>query len=195
MCGDTKGTDSVPTLFPPEATPLLPPDQLSYLRQRRSSWSRWRVGGAGLTGSFAALGFNRDRSPASESPRRRDLDHALHTNHFPAIGAFPSVKERAAAGKAAREKAPRSSHGKWEPAARRRIRSSCSRSRRRAEYPSSSRFATGGCSPRPSPSTAGRRRSWRWTWPRPRTPVCVRRSAATPTSRTSASSPRPTAAW
>ncbi len=33
---------------------------------------------------------------------------------------LPSVKEREAAGKTAREKAPRSSHGEWEPAARRR---------------------------------------------------------------------------
>jgi uncharacterized protein (DUF2252 family) len=36
------------------------------------------------------------------------------------VATLPSVKEREAAGKAAREKASRASHGEWEPAARRR---------------------------------------------------------------------------
>ena len=38
----------------------------------------------------------------------------------PAVADTASPEERAAAGKAAREKVPRSSHGEWEPAARRR---------------------------------------------------------------------------
>ena len=36
------------------------------------------------------------------------------------VSALPSVKEREAAGKAAREKASRASHGEWEPAPRRK---------------------------------------------------------------------------
>src|SRR5215216_7816911 len=42
-----------------------------------------------------------------------------HTESSP-LGAVASADERAAAGKAARQKAARSSHGEWEPAARRR---------------------------------------------------------------------------
>ena len=41
-------------------------------------------------------------------------------NNAPAVSTFRSVDERAAAGKAVRQKASRSSHGGWEPAARRR---------------------------------------------------------------------------
>ena len=38
----------------------------------------------------------------------------------PPVDTLPSAEQRAAAGKAAREAAPRASHGEWEPAARRR---------------------------------------------------------------------------
>ena len=58
----------------------------------------------------------------------------------------PSVAERAALGKAAREVAPRSAHGEWEPGRIGVIRSRCSRRRRLPVCPSWCRSATGGCS-------------------------------------------------
>ena len=85
-----------------------------------------------------------------------------------------TAEERAARGRAARAETPRSSHGDWEPPADRRTRSRSSPTRRRLGCPSSSRSATGGCSPRRSRSSAARRRSWPPTWPpRPRSGLTV----------------------
>ena len=58
----------------------------------------------------------------------------------------------------------------------------------------SCRFATAGCHSRPSPSIAAPPRSWPPTWPTPRAPASGCRPVATPTSRTSAPLPRPSAA-
>ncbi len=75
------------------------------------------------------------------------------------------------------------------------IRSSSSRSRPRHGFPSSSRFATAACSSRRSPSIAAAPFSWPRIWLTVRGQVCTLSCAAMRTSRTSASSPPPTADW
>ena len=102
-------------------------------------------------------------------------------------------QERAARGKEARAKVPRSSHAGWDG---HRIAGSqwiCSRSRRRRGSPSSCRSATAGCSHRRSRSTAARPTSWPRTSPRRRDRGSTSRPAATRTCRTSACSGRPSA--
>ena len=83
-----------------------------------------------------------------------------------AAEAGSSPAERAALGKAARERVPRSAHGDWEPAADRA--DPVDDAREPGRHPgrrSSSRSATAGCASRRSPSTAAPRRSWPPTSP------------------------------
>ena len=71
-----------------------------------------------------------------------------------------TADERAAAGKAAREKTSRASHGDWAPAARRRDPVKVLEDQSKGRVQELVPIPTGGCWPRPLRSTAVRRRSW-----------------------------------
>ena len=85
--------------------------------------------------------------------------------------AHPSVEERQAHGKEARDRMPRSSHTGWGRPATVPTRSGCSRSRTAPGSRTWCRSATGGCWSRRSPSIGARPRSWPPTSTAPPSPA------------------------
>ena len=117
--------------------------------------------------------------------------HATHVQV-----AHPSRAERAAAGKAARSVAPRSSHADWAPPADRRDPVAMLEDAGATRVPELVPIRYGRMLVSPFTFYRGARRP-HGRRPRGdcRAPACTRSSAATRTSRTSACSPRPTGGW
>ncbi len=122
---------------------------------------------------------------------------AASTNSQPAEPVeTATADERAAAGKAAREKTSRASHGEWEPAARRRdpVKLLEDQSKNRVQELVPIRYGRMLA----SPFTFFRGAAAIMAMDLAKTPrvrLCGSSSAATRTSRTSGSSPPPTAGW